>query len=156
MYRLAPPEPNQNPRERRQVASLCWCHFPFIQLKHIHRCNDGRGEIPLLHPAVCRGNDQLSAARMHFRRANPPPRCHSISPSAVFSQCVSNLIDFDDTLLWKADQRAEPLMGVMFAVGGWIPIVFFGQRQKEGIADGTVELVRGDEGVKRVPNVLYA
>lgn len=70
----------------------------------------------------------------------------TLSLPAAFSQFVSNLIDFDDTRLWKADQRAEPLMRVMFAVGGWIPIVLFGQRQKEGLADGMVQLLRGGRG----------
>lgn len=74
----------------------------------------------------------------------------TLSLSAAFSQFLSNLIDFDDTLLWKADQRAEPLMKLMFAVGGWIPIVSFGQRQKEGLANGMVQLVRGEEGVKSI------
>lgn len=59
----------------------------------------------------------------------------TLSLPAAFPHFVSNLIDFDDTLLWKADQRAEPLMRVMFAVGGWIPM--------EGLADGMVQLVRG-------------
>lgn len=80
----------------------------------------------------------------------------TLSLSASFSQFVSNLIDFDDTLLWKADQRAEPLIKVMFAVGGWIPIVSFGQKQKEGLADGMVQFMRGEEGVKSILYVLCA
>lgn len=39
------------------------------------------------------------------------------SPTPLFPQFISNLIDFDDTLLWRPDQRREPLMRVMFAVG---------------------------------------
>lgn len=41
----------------------------------------------------------------------------SLSLSPFFFQFISNLIDFDDTLLWRPDQRRGPLMRVMLLLG---------------------------------------